>query len=117
MNPQKKGTTASHERAWNARVRLERRDGFTDVDLTKLLRDCGMAQSVSEARRLLEQRVVWYDLGVHSGPGESTVFDRLRKVDEAHGLEGGRMFLVEPGTLVCVGKTPDLAACHRITFD
>lgn len=111
---QKAGTTASHERPIRVDVTLPA-GIWTDIDVPQLLVRHGFAQSMAEARRILnDQQIVWYDLAF-GDPG-TTIFDRMDRITERTGLEQNRRFLVEPGMVIAVGKTPDIAACHRIVF-
>lgn len=115
MSSLKAGTTSAHERPFSVTLSLLRRDDWTDIDLLTLLVHTQMAQSMAEARRILhDQQIVWFDMAF--GDAGTTIFDRLRRVTDKTGLENKRRFLVEPGMVICVGRTIDSAACHRIIF-
>jgi len=111
-----KGTTPSWMRPF--RVLKEIPEGFVDVNIIDLLAETGMAQSKGEARRLIEQNIIWIDNGLSNGDlhswlkSETTIFDRLQKA----ALHEKKFLLVEIDDVICVGKTIDDAVCHRIVF-
>lgn len=112
-----RGTTPAWMRPYRVELCLmpdpDHAEGWTDVDIVKLLRDTGMAQSMAEARRILsEQNVVWIDR--FDGPEGGKIFDRLEKLKPF--LHEQRYLLCEAGQAICVGRTVDEAACHRIVF-
>jgi len=104
-----KGTTPSWMRPFNVKVTIE--DGLNDINIIDLLATTGMASSKAEAKRLIEQNLIWLDNGT-SDLCESTVWDRLHKVK----LEQNKFLLVEQDDMICVGKRIDEAVCHRIIF-
>lgn len=57
-----KGITPSWQRPCYVRIQMPRTHwGVWDIDLLKLLVETKMAQSMTEARRVLfEQRLIWY---------------------------------------------------------
>lgn len=111
---QQKGTTPGWMRpSWVDICLLPDFDGWADVDVPKLLRASGMAQSLAEAKRILvEQNIVWIDR-FDAGEG-STIYDRMEKLKLF--LHEGRWLFVEAGQCICIGRTKDEAVCHRINF-
>lgn len=105
----KAGTTPAWKRPVMLKISLVNRDELTDIDLPKLLKETRMAQSMAEARRLIEQNIIWRDT-----EGEGTVWDRMEKVKPF--LHENRWLFVEPGDCLMVGRTKDEAAPHRISF-
>lgn len=106
-----KGTTPSWQRPVRVEIELPKSHPFIDIHLAETLAEAGMAQSKAEAKRLIEQKIIWIDRGV-AQDGEF-IWDRLEKIT---GLENNKMFLVERGDIICVGKTIDEAIAHRIVF-
>jgi ribosomal protein S4 len=113
-----KGTTPSYMRPYHKEVRLET-DGFTDINVVNLLAELGFAQSKAEAKRLVEQNLIWIDDKLNDMSGmdipigaETSIYDRLHKIE----LHEKKFYLVQPDNILCVGKTLDEAVCHRICF-
>jgi choline kinase len=117
-----KGTTPSWQRPF--RVEIEVDDGFNDINIVDLLFTTGMAQSKTEAKRLIEQNLIWFDNesfavtpqltpeSILDAVRGTTIFDRIRKVK----LEMNKFLLVEKGDIIGIGKNIDDAVSHRIVF-
>lgn len=106
----KKGTTPSWARPFVTTKVVS--NGFNDINLVETLVEVNMAQSKGEAKRLIEQGIIWIDNGV-SDLDISFIWDRVQKVKPHE----GKFLLVECGDTICIGKTIDDAICHRININ
>lgn len=99
--------------------------GSIEINVLDVLVTSKMAQSKAEAKRLVEQGVIWVDnnsfmevpvsVSVTSPLEGTTIFDRLKKIVPHE----GKFLFVQDEDIICVGKTVDKAVCHRIilTFE
>lgn len=103
-----KGTTPAWMRPFKVAIDVSfLREGFHDINVLEVLTRTKMAQSKAEAKRLVEQGILWLDNGV----GEF-IWSRVTKVKP----EAGKFLLIERGDALCVGRIIDEAICHRIEF-
>lgn len=80
-----------------------------EVNILEVLTELKFTQSKAEARRIVEQNIIWID-DLADPPEESRIWDRIKKVQ----LRSGKFLSVERDDIICVGKTVDEAICHRI---
>lgn len=104
-----KGTTPSWKRPFNVALSFPTFmvGGFFDINVLDVLVMTRMAQSKAEAKRLIEQGILWLD----NGTGEF-IWDRLQKIVP----QNDKFLIVERGNMLCIGKRLDDALCHRIEF-
>ena len=104
-----KGTTPTYMRPIRVIVKIPNSPNFIDVNIVEILFNAGMSQSKAEAKRLIEQNLIWLDNGMDEG----SIWNRLQKIKP----EQNKFILIEDRDVICVGKSLDDAVCHRIIFE
>lgn len=118
----KAGTTPSWQRPFWVEV-FNETDAWQEWNMLKLLVETKMAQSMAEAKRMLEQNIIWIDEAMFSPHGwekkgdefESSAWTRFKKIKSCLEDNGKTVFVKSP-MAIGIGKTLDDAMCHRITF-